>query len=75
MLKLYQPSEAEKIYYAIKDTLVKKYKPDYHVVIHPKTEQYFVDKSSVSAMKKARSKYPKGKLFLAQVGRIAGLMK
>ena len=75
MLKLYRPSEGEKTYYQLKDLLEEKYEPDDYVVINPKTSKYFVGKTSVEAMKKARSKYPKGKLFMAQVGRISGLLK
>ncbi|KKQ43004.1 MAG: hypothetical protein US60_C0009G0007 [Microgenomates group bacterium GW2011_GWC1_37_8] len=75
MLKLHEPSEGEKKYYLLKNMLEKKYEPNDYVVINPKTNKYFVGKTSIEAMKKARSKYPKGKLFMAQVGRISGLLK
>lgn len=75
MLLPHQPSLGEKIYYKLKDKLTKKYRKDYYVVINPKKEDYFIGKTSVEAIKKARTKYPRGKLFLAQIGRIAGLMK
>lgn len=75
MMRIYESSEAEKTYYRLKDKLEKKYPADDYVVINPKTEKYFVGETSVEAMKKARSKYPKGKLFLAQVGKIAGFIK
>ena len=75
MLRTHEPSEGEKKYYLLKDILEKKYEPDDYVVINPKTSKYFVGKTSVQAMKKARLKYPKGKLFMAQVGRISGLLK
>lgn len=75
MLKIYQPSEAEKKYYKLREKLERQYASDDYVVINPKTEEYFIGKTSVEAMKKAREKCPKGKLFLAQIGRIAGLMK
>ena len=71
MLKLHEPNKAEKIYYILKAELEKKYNPDDFVVINPNTEKYFVAKTAVGAMKKARTKYPKGKLFLAQVGKKA----
>ena len=70
-----EPSRGEKIYFKLKDKLEKKYSKDHYVVIHPETKDYFVGKTSVEAMKKAREKYHKGRLFLAQIGRVAGLMK
>lgn len=75
MLLPRQSDKAEKIYYTIKDKLEKKYDPDYYVVINPSTGKYFVGKTSVEAMKKARNAYPKGELHLAQVGRLAGFLK
>ena len=75
MLKNYQPSDAEEIYFQLRRKLEGRYSPDDYVVINPRTKDYFLAGSSVEAMKKARIKYPKGKLFLAQVGRMAGLMK
>lgn len=75
MLKIYEPSEAEKTYYTLKPKLEKKYDPNDYVVIDPKTGKYFVGKTSLAAMKKARKMYSRGRLFLAQVGRMSGLMK
>ncbi|OGG17256.1 hypothetical protein A3D78_03105 [Candidatus Gottesmanbacteria bacterium RIFCSPHIGHO2_02_FULL_39_14] len=75
MLIPHQSSKAEKIYYKLKDKLEKKYSKDNYVVINPDTKDYFVGKTSVEAMKKARNKFHKGPLFMAQIGRISGLMK
>ncbi len=75
MLKVHEPTSAEQLYFSLQPKLADKYDPDEYVVINPKTRKYFVGKTSVQAMKKARTYYPKGKLFLAQVGRVAGLMK
>ncbi len=75
MLKIREASQGEKKYYLLKDKLEKKYNPNFYVVINPKTEDYFVAETSVRAMKKARAKYPQGRLFLAQIGRMSGLMK
>ena len=75
MLVPHQSSKSEKIYYTLKDKLEKKYDPQYYVVINTATGKYCVGKTSVEAMKKARKKYPQAPLFLAQIGRIAGLMK
>ncbi len=69
------PSEGEKAYITLQPELEKKYESDDYVVVDPKSRDYFVGETSVEAMKKARAKYPKGGLFLAQVGRLAGLMK
>lgn len=69
------PSEGEKAYITLQPELEKKYEPEDYVVIDPKSGDYFVGETSVEVMKKARAKYPKGDLFLAQVGRLAGLMK
>lgn len=75
MLKIHGPSLAEKKYYLLKPKLEKKYDPNDYVVINPRTGRYFVGKTSLEAMKKAREIYRKGKLFLAQVGRMSILMK
>ena len=75
MLKSYQPSDAEEVYFQLRGKLAGKYNPEDYVVINPKTKDFFLAQNSVEAMKKARAKYPKGKLFLAQVGRMSGLMK
>ena len=75
MLMPYKPTKGEEKYYKLKDKLEKKYEPTDYVVINPRNEEYFVGETSVEAMKKARKKYPKGKLFLAQVGRLSGLLK
>ena len=75
MLIPHIPNKGEKIYYLLKDRLEKKYSKEYYVVINPDTEDYFVGRTSVEAIKKAREKFHSGKLFLAQIGRLAGLMK
>jgi len=69
------PSEGEKKFITLQPELERKYEPDDYVVIEPESGEYFVGETSVEAMKKGREKYPKGDLFLAQVGRMAGLMK
>lgn len=69
------PTAAIKTYYKLQSKLKQKFPEDDYVVINPKSGKYFVASTSVKAIKKARSVYPKAKLFLAQVGRVAGLMK
>ena len=68
-------SSGVKQYLKLQDKLLKQFAADDYVVIDPHSGAYFVGETSVAAMKKARTKYPRGKLFLAQVGRMAGLMK
>ena len=71
MLISYVPTKGEQKYFKLKSQLEKKYEANDYVVINPNTEKYFVGKTAVEAMKKARKKYPRGKLFLAQVGKKA----
>lgn len=75
MLKQSKQDAGVKIYYTLQPELEKKFNPEDYVVIDPKTKAYYVGNTSVEAMKKARKVHPKGRLFLAQVGRMAGLMK
>lgn len=75
MLRIYEPSLAEEKYFELKKILEKKYDQNDYVVIYPKTGEYYVSSTSVGAIRKARVKHPSGKLFLAQVGRMSGLLK
>lgn len=75
MLLPTKTSDTVKTYYKLQTKLKEKFPEDNYVVINPKTGKYFVAETSVDAMKKARAAYPKAKLFLAQVGRVAGFMK
>ncbi len=75
MLKSAAVNLGEKLYRKLRPKLAEKYDPETYVVINPKSGEYVTAETSVEAMKKARAAYPKGKLFIAQVGRIAGLLK
>jgi len=75
MLRARNYTKAEEKYFQLKPELESKYDEEDYVVIDPETGDYFVGGNSVEAMKKARQEKPKGKLFVAQVGRIAGFIK
>lgn len=62
-------------YYELRPLLEKKYEPEDYITIDVDSGDYFVAKTGLDAIKKAQRKYPSNKFFLAQVGRIAGLLK
>ena len=62
-------------YYQLKSILAKKYEPDEVVLIETDSGDYFVDKTTTQAYKKAQQKYPDKKFFIAQVGRLTSLLK
>jgi hypothetical protein len=66
--------KGEKIYFKIKSELEKKYHPSYYVTIEVNSGKYFVGKTSIEAMDKAKKKFPHEQFFLARVGRLADLM-
>lgn len=65
----------KEIYYRLKPSLKKKYKPSDYVSIEVESGDYFVGKSTLEALKKAKKEYPRKQFFIAQVGRIAGILK
>lgn len=65
----------KEIYYRLKPSLKKKYKPSYYVGIEVESGDYFVGKNTLEALKKAKKQYPQKQFFLAQIGRIAGVLK
>ncbi|OGK25133.1 hypothetical protein A3A46_02325 [Candidatus Roizmanbacteria bacterium RIFCSPLOWO2_01_FULL_37_13] len=66
--------KGEKIYYKIKPELEKKYDLGYYVTIEVDTGKFFVGKTSIEALHKAKKAFPRKQFFLAQVGRVAGLL-
>lgn len=66
--------KGEKIYYQIKPKLEKKFDPSYYVTIEVNSGKYFVGKTSIEALHKAQKVFPKKQFFLAQVGRVTGLL-
>lgn len=67
--------KGKQIYYRLKPMLEKKFSSEDYVTIDVDSGDYFVAKTDLDAIKKAQRKYPNNKFFLAQVGRIAGLLK
>lgn len=63
------------IYYRLKPTLEKKYSPSDYVSIEVGGGKYFIGKTGIEAIKKAEKAYPNKQFFLAQVGKIAGILK
>ncbi len=65
--------EGRKIYFKIKPQLVKKFDPGYYVTIESNSGKYFVGKTSIEAMNKAKKHFPRRQFFMARVGRVADL--
>jgi len=63
------------IFYRLKPSLEKKYQPRDFVTIEVNTGKFFVGKSPVEAIDKAKKYFPHRQFFLAQVGRAAGILK
>lgn len=63
------------IYYRIKPRLEKKYQPGDFVTIEVGSGKFFVGKSSIEALRKAKKEFPRRQFFLAQVGKVAGALK
>ncbi len=77
-LSTYEQNLTEKgrqIYYQLKPKLEKKFDPSSYVGIEVQSGDYFVGDNTIEALEKARKKYPRRKFFLAQIGRLAGLLK
>ncbi|MDP1721849.1 MAG: hypothetical protein Q8L37_01435 [Candidatus Gottesmanbacteria bacterium] len=63
------------IYYQIKSRLEKKYNLADYVSIEVNSGKYFVGKTPIESASKAKAKFPKKQFFIAQVGRVAGVLK
>lgn len=63
------------IYYKIKPKLMKKFNPGYYVTIEANSGKYFVGKTSIEAMNKARKYFPHRQFYMAQVGSATANMK
>lgn len=66
--------KGEKIYYQIKPKLEKKFDPSYYVTIEVNSGKYFVGKTSIEAIEKAKKAFPRKQFFMARVGRLADYM-
>lgn len=62
-------------YHRLRRELEKKYQLGDYVAIEPESGKYVVGKTTIETMEKSQKQYPKKKFFIAQVGRLAGLMK
>lgn len=67
--------KAKEHYYRIKKQLEEKYPGDQYVSIDPETGEYVVGKTAIEVMEKSEKHHPKGQFFVAQLGRISGLLK
>jgi hypothetical protein len=67
--------KGKQIYYQLKPGLDKKFSSENYVSIDVETGDYQVDKTDVGAILKSQKHHPGKKFFLAQVGRVAGLLK
>jgi hypothetical protein len=63
------------IFYSLKPSLEKKYKPGDFVTIEVNTGKFFVGKNPIEAINEAKKNFPHKQFFLAQVGRAAGILK
>lgn len=66
---------AKGIYFHLKKDLLKKYPADTYVCIEPESQDYFIGKSAIEVMQKSEKKYPSKHFFIAQLGRMSGLLK
>ncbi|MBI2309927.1 hypothetical protein HYU89_03425 [Candidatus Collierbacteria bacterium] len=67
--------KGKQIYYQLKPQLEEKYVPEDYVTIDVETGDYSVAETSLEAIKKLKKRHPKKIFFLAQVGRVAGMLK
>lgn len=63
------------LYYRLKPDLEKKYSLSDYISFEVQSGDYFVGKTPVQSLQKAKRKYPDKEFFLAQIGNIAGTMK
>jgi len=63
------------ILYRIRPRLEKRYQPGYFVTIEVNSGKFFVGKNPIEAIDKAKRQFPRRKFFMAQVGRVAGILK
>lgn len=66
---------AKEIYYRIRERVGKRYPAESYICIEPKTGDYFIGKSAIEVMQKSEKKYPSKHFFVAQLGRMSGLLK
>lgn len=62
-------------YYRLRPELEKNYNEEDYVAFEVESGDYFVGKTGIQTLRKARRKYPDKQFFLAQVGSVTGLLK
>ena len=67
--------KGREFYYRLKPELEKKYNQGDYVSFEVESGDYFIGKTSIESLLKAKKKYPNKQFFLAQVGSIAGILK
>jgi uncharacterized protein YlzI (FlbEa/FlbD family) len=67
--------KGKEIFYRLKPKLVKKYQAGHFVTIEVNSGKFFVGKNSVEAIEKAKKEFPQKQFFMAQVGKMAGILK
>lgn len=68
-------SKGKQIFKKLEPQLKRKYEVGDYVSIDIETGKFFIGKNSVEALDKAQKAFPHKQFFLAQVGRMAGLLK
>ncbi|MBU1130085.1 hypothetical protein KKE45_02070 [Patescibacteria group bacterium] len=67
-------SKGKTIYYKILPILKKKYKTGF-VTIETDSEEFFVGTTPIEAINKAKKQFPRKQFFMAQIGKMSGLLK
>lgn len=67
--------KGREIYYRIKPELNKKYEPGYYVTIEVNSGKFFVGRTSIEAMDKAKKHFPRRQFFMANIGRLPSMLK
>lgn len=63
------------IFYRIKPELEKKFQPGHFVTIEVGSGKFFMGRSPIEAINRAKKKFPRKQFFLAQIGRSSGILK
>lgn len=66
--------KGEMIYYKIKPELEKRFDPGLYVTIDVDTERYFIGRTLLESVHKAKKEFPRKQFFSARVGRLADYM-
>jgi len=67
--------KGREIYYRIKPQLDKQYKPGYYVTIEANSGKFFVGRTPIEAMDKAKKSFPRRQFYMANIGRLPSMFK